>query len=109
MGTYNHPAYRNVTIELADGGSSNSGSERGKKRGELKAVRDDMEWQMTFEFRHVSGEFWAVVIDFLNTPNMLNGQLARAEFAVGVTGAVDELRMEFLEEGSEGVIVFGRM
>ncbi|KAI1769372.1 beta-lactamase/transpeptidase-like protein [Hypoxylon sp. FL1150] len=113
VGKYFHPAYRTVTIELADddssGHSSNSSGEKGKKRGELIAVRADMEWQMVFEFRHVSGEFWAVVIDFLNTPNMLNGQLARAEFVVGVAGTVDKLRMEFLEDGSEGVIVFDRV
>lgn len=106
MGKYFHPAYQTVTIELVDGDSS---SEKGKKKGELKAVRADMEWQMVFEFRHVSGEFWAMVIDFLNTPNMLNGQLARAEFVVGVKGTVDKLRIEFLEDGSEGVIVFDRI
>ncbi|KAI1777305.1 beta-lactamase/transpeptidase-like protein [Hypoxylon cercidicola] len=110
VGTYFHPAYRTVTIELAEGGdsSSSSGIEK-KKKGELKAVRDNMEWEMTFEFQHVSGESWAVIIDFLNTPNMLNGQLARAEFVVGVKGTVDKLRMEFLEDGNEGIIVFDRM
>ncbi|XXG95698.1 hypothetical protein Hte_001968 [Hypoxylon texense] len=109
VGTYFHPAYRNVTIELVDGTRKRGKGEGKEKKGELKAIRDDMEWQMTFEFRHASGEFWAVVIDFLNTPNMLNGQLARAEFVVGVGGTVDQLRMEFLEDGSEGVIGFDRI
>ncbi|KAL7622529.1 hypothetical protein AAE478_008036 [Parahypoxylon ruwenzoriense] len=135
VGTYFHPAYQYVRIELVkdddgddgdddvvstDGSISSNGecsSDRstrrrrkgGSQRGELKAMRDDMEWQMTFEFRHASGEFWAVVIDMLNTPNMLNGQLARAEFLVGVGGTADALRMEFLEDGSEGVVTFDRV
>ncbi|KAI0178600.1 beta-lactamase/transpeptidase-like protein [Hypoxylon sp. FL1284] len=108
-GTYSHPAYRTVKIELAGDDNSSKAGKKRKSRGELKAVRDNMEWQMVFEFVHVSGEHWAVVIDFLNTPNMLNGQLARAEFVVGVGGAADALRMEFLEDGSEGVIVFDRV
>lgn len=64
---------------------------------------------MTFDFHHVSGEFWAVVIDMLNTPNLLNGQRARAQFELGVKGTVDKLKMEFLEDGNEGVIIFDRI
>ncbi|KAI1801508.1 beta-lactamase/transpeptidase-like protein [Daldinia bambusicola] len=102
LGVYSHPAYQNITLQLTSEDSV-------EKKGELRAVRDDMEWQMTFDFHHVSGEFWAVIIDFLNTPNMLNGQRARAQFEIGVKGTVDKLKMEFLEDGSEGVIVFDRV
>ncbi|KAI0004426.1 beta-lactamase/transpeptidase-like protein [Xylariaceae sp. FL0662B] len=135
VGTYFHPAYRNVTIELiadptrhpspgadehatgmgtngkTEGGNGMSPSPRpGPGPGpELKAVRSDFEWPTVFEFRHVSGEFWAVVIDLLKVPNRLNGQLARAEFKIGVRGRVEALEMEFLEEGSEGVIAFQRV
>ncbi|OTB11185.1 hypothetical protein K445DRAFT_68866 [Daldinia sp. EC12] len=102
VGVYSHPAYQNITLKLTSEDSL-------EKKGELGAVRDDMEWQMTFDFHHVSGEFWAVVIDFLNTPNMLNGQLARAQFEIGVKGMVDKLKMEFLEDGSEGIITFDKV
>ncbi|KAI2781006.1 beta-lactamase/transpeptidase-like protein [Daldinia loculata] len=102
VGVYFHPAYQNITLQLTDEDSVNT-------KGELRALRDDMEWQMTFDFHHVSGEFWAVVIDMLNTPNLLNGQRARAQFGLGVKGTVDKLKMEFLEDGNEGVIVFDRV
>ncbi|KAF3054971.1 hypothetical protein GL218_07608 [Daldinia childiae] len=102
VGVYSHPAYQNITLQLTDEDSANT-------KGELRALRDDMEWQMTFDFHHVSGEFWAVVIDMLNTPNLLNGQRARAQFELGVKGTVDKLKMEFLEDGNEGVIVFDRV
>ncbi|KAI2610592.1 beta-lactamase/transpeptidase-like protein [Hypoxylon sp. NC1633] len=109
VGVYGHPAYQNITIELTGEDNSAKGDSRPSGKGQLKAVRDNMVWQMTFEFRHVSGEFWAVVIDMLNTPNGLGVQLARAEFVVGVKGNVDKLKMEFLEDGSEGVIVFDKI
>ncbi|KAI1473070.1 beta-lactamase/transpeptidase-like protein [Daldinia caldariorum] len=103
VGVYSHPAYQNITLQLTSEDSAE------KKGEQLRAIRDDMEWQMTFDFHHVSGEFWAVVIDFLNTPNMLNGQRARAQFEISVKGTVDKLKMEFLEDGSEGIIVFDRV
>ncbi|KAI2469640.1 beta-lactamase/transpeptidase-like protein [Annulohypoxylon bovei var. microspora] len=112
VGVYSHPAYQTITLELVDtdGATTTKNSETTRgPRGQLKADRGNMEWQMTFEFIHVSGEFWAVVIDMLNSPNSLNGQLARAEFVVGVKGKVDKLKMEFLEDGSEGVIEFDKI
>ncbi|KAI0129484.1 beta-lactamase/transpeptidase-like protein [Xylariales sp. AK1849] len=96
-GTYYHPAYHNVTIEL------------GLARNDLRAIREDFVWQMTFDFQHVSGEFWIIWIDMKNSPNLLNGQLARAEFRTGVSGKVDELLIEFMEDGSEGIITFERV
>ncbi|KAI8960471.1 beta-lactamase/transpeptidase-like protein [Daldinia sp. FL1419] len=102
VGVYSHPAYQNVTLQLTP-------EDSGKEKGELLAVRDNMEWQMTFDFHHVSGEYWAVIIDFLNTPNMLNSQRAKAEFEVGVKGIVDKLKMEVSEDGYEGIIVFDRI
>ncbi|KAI0836342.1 beta-lactamase/transpeptidase-like protein [Hypoxylon sp. FL0890] len=112
VGVYSHPAYQNITLELVDEDDttlSDNQTKKRERRGELKAIRDNMEWQMTFEYIHVSGEFWAVIIDMLNTPNLLTAQLARAEFVVGVKGKVDKLKMEFLENGSEGVIVFDKI
>lgn len=96
-GTYFHPAYRNITIEFSDA------AER------LMSIRDDFAWKMKYEFVHVSGEFWIVYIDMKNSPNMLNGQFAKAEFKVGANGKVNELAIEFLEDGTEGVITFERV
>lgn len=64
---------------------------------------------MTFEFKHVSGEFWVIFIDMKKAPNMLNGQVARAEFKIGATGGADELVVEFMEDGSEGLVTFKRV
>ncbi|KAH6647578.1 beta-lactamase/transpeptidase-like protein [Truncatella angustata] len=96
-GTYFHPAYRNLTIALSDAAE------------QLRAVRKDSVWKMTFDFGRVSGEFWVIYIDMLNTPNKLNGQLAKAEFVIGPSGKVDKLIVEFLEEGSEGIITFDKI
>ncbi|KAI1387779.1 beta-lactamase/transpeptidase-like protein [Hypoxylon trugodes] len=110
VGVYYHPAYQNVTLELI-GKDEVSGSwpRIGGKKSELKAIRDNMEWQMTFEFGHVSGEYWVVIVDSLYVANGLARQLARAEFEVGAKGKVEKLKMEFFENGSEGAIVFDKI
>ncbi|KAI1842021.1 hypothetical protein JX266_011776 [Neoarthrinium moseri] len=95
-GTYSHPAYHDLTIDLGD------------DPGRLRAVRVDFVWPMTFDFVHVSGEYWVIHIDMKNSPNALNGQSARAEFKIGPNGKCDQVLIEFLEDGSEGVIPFTR-
>lgn len=95
-GTYFHPAYRNLTIDLSDASK------------QLRAVQDSV-WQMIFDFVHVSGEFWIIYVDMKNAPNLLSGQVARAEFRIGATGKVDKLMVEFMEEGSEGIITFDKI
>lgn len=99
-GTYFHPGYLNMTITTNDEG------EEGRL---LRAVREDFVWQMTFDFVHASGEYWAVLIDMKDSPNRLNGQVAKAEFRVGPDGKVSALVAEFLEEGSEGIITFDKI
>jgi hypothetical protein len=96
-GTYFHPGYLNITIELSD------------VKERLQAVRKDFVWPMTFDFVRVSGDYWVVYIDMLETPNQLNGQLAKAEFRIGARGKVDELVVEFLEDGSEGLVTFKKI
>lgn len=109
VGTYHHEAYRDITIEQVEeqpGGGGDGGD--GKAGGRvLRAVRDDAVWKMTFEFEHVSGEFWLVHID-PRVPNGLMTQFARAEFRVGSAGTADAVEIEFFEDGSEGLIVFER-
>lgn len=110
-GVYFHPAYQNITLKLVDEGESTGDNwvKGTVKGGKLKAIRDDMVWEMVYELQHVSGEFWVAVIDMYYAPNLINAQLARAEFVVGVRGEVDKLKMEFLEDGNEGIIVFDKV
>lgn len=96
-GTYFHPAYQNVTIGLGEDGV------------QLRAGRHDFVWSMTFDFEHVSGEYWIIYIDMAKSPNLLNGQFAKAEFRTGANGKVTEVAIEFLEDGSEGIITFAKI
>ncbi|ORY62645.1 putative penicillin-binding protein [Pseudomassariella vexata] len=106
-GTYFHPAYQNLTINLANGSETDIHRHNTKPR--LRAVREDVVWQNTFDFEHVSGEFWVVFINMLKVPNGLNEEAAKAEFRVGATGRPEQLMIEFMEEGSEGVIEFEKI
>lgn len=87
-----------MTIELSDDAT-----------GQLKAVRADFVWSMTFDFEHVSGDYWIIYIDMAKTPNFLNGQFAKAEFRIGADGKVSGVVIEFLEDGSEGIITFEKV
>ncbi|RYP60415.1 hypothetical protein DL769_008118 [Monosporascus sp. CRB-8-3] len=101
-GTYFHAAYKNTTIEVID----NADGIVGKR--ELKTAREDFVWKMTFEFEHVSGGFRVIYAE----PGGSSGvgtQLGKAEFKIGVTGKVEALKAEFLEDGSEGVVLFEKI
>ncbi|KAK8069331.1 hypothetical protein PG994_005947 [Apiospora phragmitis] len=105
-GTYYHPAYQNLTVEVDEGTSSGS---RQSSKPQLKASRANAVWEVSYEFEHVSGEYWAVFIDLKNTPNWLSGQVAKAEFRLGPDGWADELVIEYMEDGTEGVITYERV
>ncbi|KAK8120095.1 hypothetical protein PG999_004215 [Apiospora kogelbergensis] len=107
-GTYYHPAYQNLTVEVVDGDSSPSGLGQSSK-SHLKASRANAVWAMSYEFEHVSSEFWAVFINMKNSPNWLSGQVAKAEFRLGPGGWPDVLVMEYMEDGTEGSIAFERV
>ncbi|KAK7752219.1 hypothetical protein SLS62_005753 [Diatrype stigma] len=104
LGTYYHPAYQH--IRLVRNQSNGTGDDAGRR--ELKAVRDDFVWKMTFEFEHVSGEFWLVYV-IPRGSGGIGTQFAKAEFRVRATGKVEALEIEFFEEGSEGLIVFEKI
>lgn len=108
-GTFFHPAYHNITIELAPTSSAKAPEYR--KKCELRAIRGEGQfvWPMIFDFEHVSAEFWIIYIDHLKTPNGLGVQFAKAEFKIGPTGRAEQLVVEFFEEGTEGVIMLERM
>ncbi|RYP50402.1 hypothetical protein DL768_004077 [Monosporascus sp. mg162] len=101
-GTYFHAAYRNITIEVMD----NSDGIDGKR--ELKAAREDFVWKMTFEFEHVSGEFWVIYAEPRGSGGV-GTQLGKAEFKIGSTGKVESLKAEFFQDGSEGVLLFEKI
>lgn len=104
LGTYYHPAYQN--IELVKNESNGTDDDAASR--ELKAVRDDFVWRMTFEFEHVSGEFWLVYV-IPRGSGGIGTQFAKAEFRVRATGKVEALEIEFFEEGSEGLVVFEKV
>ncbi|RYP75863.1 hypothetical protein DL771_002127 [Monosporascus sp. 5C6A] len=101
-GTYFHAAYRNITIEVTDK-SDGTDSKR-----ELKAAREDFVWKMTFEFEHVSGEFWVIYAEPRGSSGV-GTELGKAEFKIGITGKAEALKAEFFEDGSEGVILFEKI
>ncbi|KAK8053488.1 beta-lactamase/transpeptidase-like protein, partial [Apiospora saccharicola] len=105
-GTYYHPAYQNLTVEVDEGTSSSS---RQPSKPQLKGSRANAVWENSYEFEHVSGEFWAIFLDMKKSPNWLSGQVAKAEFRLGPDGWPDELVIEYMEDGSEGVITYHRV
>lgn len=107
IGTYNHPAYQNITVELAVDDSRL----KAPQRRPLKAVRDGTVWPSTWEFEHVSSEYWVVYTTPLNIPIQSYATFIKAEFRVGASGKADQLLVEFASsgDGSEGVITFDRI
>ncbi|KXJ89720.1 putative penicillin-binding protein [Microdochium bolleyi] len=115
-GTYYHPAYQNMVIFRNDGGSkeqrqaATGDSDRDSRpRRELYAAHNNRVWRMDFELEHVSGEHWLVYIDFTNTPNRLMCQFAKAEFKIASDGRVEGVHVEYLEDGTEGVIEYKKI
>lgn len=108
-GVYSHPAYHNLTLELAEPPSDAQGASTTVKTGKLKGSREDEVWQFTYDFAHVSGEFWVILLDMKNSPNQLNGQVAKAEFRIGPSGRVEQLVVEYTEDQSEGIITYAKI
>ncbi|KAJ1324924.1 serine hydrolase [Microdochium nivale] len=114
IGTYFHPAYQKLVITRntagcrpgAGDGEIMGGRGRQRRRREFCAAHNDRVWKMDFEFEHVSGEHWLVYIEFAHSPNKLMQQFARAEFKIGPVGKVEGVNIEYLEDGSEGVIEY---
>ncbi|KAK8084619.1 hypothetical protein PG997_005890 [Apiospora hydei] len=105
-GTYYHPAYQNLTVQVDEATSSGS---RQSSEPQLKGTRPNAVWDVSYEFEHVSGEFWAIFMDMTKSPNWLSGQVAKAEFRLGPDGWPDKLVVEYMEDGTEGVITYKRV
>ncbi|KAK8044924.1 beta-lactamase/transpeptidase-like protein [Apiospora rasikravindrae] len=105
-GTYYHPAYQNLTVEVDEGTPLGS---RQSSEPQLKATHPNAVWDNSYEFEHVSGEFWVIFMDMKKSPNWLSGQVAKAEFRLGPDGWPDKLVVEYMEDGTEGVITYVRV
>ena len=105
-GVYSHRAYHNLTLEAVKPPSNAQGGSNTVTASKLKGSRDDEVWQLTYDFAHVSGEFWVILMDMKNTPNQLLGQVAKAEFRIGASGRVEQMVVEYMEDGSEGIITY---
>ncbi|KAK0707492.1 hypothetical protein B0H67DRAFT_685799 [Lasiosphaeris hirsuta] len=91
VGTYYHPAYRNMTLELEV-----TTSKGGQTTRILKADRSDFTWQTVATFEHVSGEYWVMSLKLAQAPaSTLLADFAAAEFKVGVDGKVTQLGVEW--------------
>ncbi|KAF9875984.1 putative penicillin-binding protein [Colletotrichum karsti] len=95
VGTYFHPAYQNLTLTLKDGSNSTQGS----SVASLVASTEDSLIQTQWEFVHVSGDFWLVLLTSLAQPVKFASRFVRAEFFVGVNGSVEALEIDWLEQG----------
>jgi len=97
VGTYYHPAYQNMTLELGDGTA-------GSQTPVLKADRTAFTWQTMAKFEHVSGEHWIMYSRLAKAPTArVLADLARVEFKIGVDGKVTKMGVEWSDTFS-GVV-----
>ncbi|KAK0628928.1 beta-lactamase/transpeptidase-like protein [Bombardia bombarda] len=97
-GTYYHPGYKNVTIELAEEVDGND--------NKIKLVADhlDFTWQLLLEFEHISCEHWIMWAKRAGTelPKGLKPiQYAAVEFRAGVDKQAGRLGIEWSNTNSE--------
>ncbi|KAK1827699.1 beta-lactamase/transpeptidase-like protein [Podospora conica] len=92
VGRYFHPGYQNMVVEL------------GAEKGTLKADRSDFTWQLTAEFKHVSGEYWVMCARLAKAPNaIVFVDIAAVEFRVGINGKVESMGVEWRDTWTEGI------
>ncbi len=110
-GTYHHPAYQNMTVELVD--SSCGPSKRSSSyNATFTAERRAYTWPTLCEFVHVSGEHWLLYTDMLYERSGNFKSYARARFDIGTDGRPRTLVVEFWnadDDSVEGVIPFVRL
>ncbi|CAK7562938.1 MAG: hypothetical protein SEPTF4163_000794 [Sporothrix epigloea] len=119
-GTYHHPAYQNMTIQLArdsadynyDDASRPANSQGQSYEVTFIAERRDQTWPTLCEFVHVSGEHWLVYTDMLYERSGNFKSYAKATFEVGADGRAHTLVVEFWnadDDSIEAVIPFARI
>lgn len=105
-GTYFHPAYVNITLELAT-----DATRAGKPEIELVANRNLTSWKDFCSFEHVSGEHWMMYSDSAASPSSFMKEYAPAQFTIGSNGKVKSLGIEWrdLVGNVDGLIWFDKI
>ncbi len=108
VGTYYHPAYQNMTLEL---GETKKGT--GAQRiASLKADRTGFTWQTVAEFEHVFGEYWIMYNNLAQAPHFRELKaFAAVEFKIDANGKPSKLGIEWrdLTGGVDGWIWYDRI
>ncbi|EFX04400.1 serine beta-lactamase-like superfamily protein [Grosmannia clavigera kw1407] len=105
VGTYYHPAYQNLTLQLMKSNYSDYGVV-------FTAERREHTWPTLCEFVHVSGDSWAMYTDMLYERSGNFRGYGRARFQVGADGRAGSLVVEFWDRDDdtvEGVFTFVRI
>lgn len=105
-GTYYHPGYQNITLEVVD---SSTPTQRPSIR--LKATRADQVLASSYEFEHVSGEYWVVYYYLIQTPHG-SIEFGPVEFHIGPNGKVVSMGLELGSKPKgqgEGWILFKKV
>lgn len=96
-GTYYHPAYQNLTLEIP---KDNLQSE--KKT--LVAYNPDATWKISMTFEHVSGEYWIMNSKLYHAPTTrVLADYAAVHFQPGVDGLLAKMGIEWRDAASEVV------
>lgn len=103
-GTYFHPGYMNLTIQVVESEAN------GKPGKTLYAERPDATWMMTYDFQHVSSEYWMVYLGLIHERSGNMREYAPAQFKIGPSGKVTGLEIGYRSDGAlEGNILFTKI
>lgn len=111
-GTYHHPAYQNLTVELVDKNYGTNNDTNNNYNVTFTAERLNHTWPTLCEFVHISGEHWLLYTDMLYERSGNFKSYGRAWFHVGADGKAHTLVVEFWDAADdtvEGVIPFRRV
>jgi hypothetical protein len=106
-GTYFHPAYHNLTINI--GPSSNSLSPTTSIPEQLYLSRSTS-WEIAASLTHISGDYFMCYLDSTRAPGLIFKSAIPSEFIVGADGIARKFGIAAEEEmGKEGRIWFERI
>lgn len=95
-GTYQHPAYHNITLF--------------EKDGNLHADRPDATWKLFVDLVHVTGDYFIAYGDSSTSPGLVFKTAGAAEFKIGHDGIPQSLGISLEPEmGISGRIWFDRI
>ena len=107
IGTYFHPGYLNVTLELATDADKVE-----EPKIELVAHRDQASWKDVLRFAPISGEYWMVYASMFGGRGTFTKWFSPAHFKIGADGKVASLGIEFRDisgSQSNGLIWFDKI